>query len=304
MLTGKKFIKVFTTLKEADIKISDLGIYCYRAYRDEWERVPGIRKMSEGTGLSKDTVEAADQRLQEMGLLNADLTVNPPPEGLFVKVTSLSGKHWRHRYGYWYLYVRNPRTANGIVSYLQIALFSYLYHCEQTGSKDKRRWTVSYLASVLRCSRNTVTQGLDALATEGFLQYRITHNRLTYSTSPLGDHQLSMIQDATEDRSASCSRSPVAPARMPDADEPKPDYGSVVEAIVRVGEYGNEYDRDHARWLADSIYASDSFSAASIWDINSVGNAVYLHLRRLRLERLCGTIDDDVYCPYAGQEVP
>ena len=111
MLNGKKFIRMFTTQKDTDIKVSDLAVYCYRAYRDEWEKIPSIRKVSEGTGLSKNTVNAADERLQSLGLLNADLTVNRPDSGLFVPVSGYSGKHWRCDYAYWHLYVRNPKTA-------------------------------------------------------------------------------------------------------------------------------------------------------------------------------------------------
>jgi hypothetical protein len=291
MLPNKRYIRLFTAEKETQIKISDLSVYCYRAYRDEWQVISTIRQVSEGTGLSKDAVEASDARLLGIGLLNADRTVNRPGDGLFVPVRQAGAQHWRHNYGYWYLYVRDPRTAHGRVSYIQMAVFSYLYHCQQTGSTNKRRWTVSYLASVLRCSRNTVTEGLDALATEGFLVYRIAQNRLTYTICSLGEHQLSMIQDATVDKKISVA-TPLTPLRMAEIEEPKPEYGAVVEAIARVG----EYDQEHAQWLADNVYEQSSFNAAAMWDINSTQNILTLSKRRLRLEQLCGTIDDDLYC--------
>jgi len=277
---------MFTTQKDTVIKVSDLAVYCYRAYRDEWEKIPSIRKVSEGTGLSKNTVTAADKRLQNLGLLSADLTVNPPDNGLFVSVSGYSGKHWRCDYAYWHLYVRNPKTAEGRVSYIQMALFSYLFHCQETGSKYKHRWSVSYLASVLRCSRNSVTEALESLAAEGYLQYQITQNRLTYDVYPLGDHQLSMIQDATKDR-ISAGPAQNALRQFETAEPIKPSFDVVVEAIARIGEYDYEY----AEWLAENCYFNNDFSSYSFEDIERCAMACQLHIRSWNLEKTCGTIE-------------
>ena len=167
-----------------------------------------------------------------------------------------------------------------------MAVFSYLSHCQETGSKSKHRWSVSYLASVLRCSRNSVTEALDSLAAEGFLQYQITQNRLTYDVYPLGDHQLSMIQDATKDR-ISAGPAQNALRKVETAEPVIPSFEAVVETIARIGDYDYEY----AEWLAENCYFNDDFNSYSFEDIERCAMACLLHKRRWNLEKTCRTIE-------------
>ena len=142
------------------------------------------------------------------------------------------------------------------------------------------------MASVLRCSRNSVTDALESLAAEGFLQYQTTQNRLTYDVYPLGDHQLSMIQNATNDRIGNRETPPASPQVDAD-DEETLTHELVVETIRRIG----EYEDDHAEWLTDNLLLTCSESSVEFHDIKNVSNIPRLHQRRLKLEQLCGTID-------------
>ena len=84
-LKPKKLLGVFYTTSQAPLKLSQLLVYSYRAYQSEYVGVPSRYKVVKATGLSKQTVKAADKALYEKGLLDAHLTPQVPPPGWFVQ---------------------------------------------------------------------------------------------------------------------------------------------------------------------------------------------------------------------------
>ena len=163
---GKKKLWVWFPQDGAeDLKLSELMVFCYRVYQDEYNETPSVLKVCRATGLSKQTITNADRRLIGLNLLESDRVVKRPPPGYFQTkrpetIASLGCRHWRHHYTHWELLVRDPKTAQGRMSHLQAALMSFLWHCRKTGFQPREGWSVAYLAAVLRCKWETARDAL------------------------------------------------------------------------------------------------------------------------------------------------
>ena len=200
-LFGKKRkLWLWFSTPTSPLKLSAMMVYGYRVYQSEYETiVPRVRKVAKATGLSKATITNADQQLLDVGLLDSDRCVIQPPEGWFVQkkketIAKLGDRHWRHRYSNWELYIRHP---NSQITHVQAALLSLLWHCFATNFEPREGWSVSYLATILRCRWETVREALRVLEVRGALKFKITKDDgLTFSVRRLSESQLAWFQEA------------------------------------------------------------------------------------------------------------
>lgn len=202
----KKVWMWFPEVGAKTLRLSDILVYCYRAYQDEYDETPSNLKVCKATGLSKQAIINADQRLIAAGLLETDRRAKEPPPGWFQikRPETLKGmmpRHWRHRHTHWDMLIRNPKTAHHVLTHLQAAVVSFLWHCRRTNFEPREGWSISYLSTVLHCKWDTAREALDRLTAIGMLDYHLPKKERLQLTlcKPIEVH-LGLFQDAQEPR--------------------------------------------------------------------------------------------------------
>ena len=168
-LGNKRHVRIFYP-DEIHLSLSELVVFSYRAYQDEYaEQAPHRKQVAKAVGLSYNTVGRADDELMRQGLLDCNLKAHPPAQNAFRrKRKPEEGKHWRHDLLSWSMYVR---SRTGDISLLETAVWSYAVHCAETGWHG--RIGVSYLSAVLRANRQALQKVLGELKKSGLL---VEHN--------------------------------------------------------------------------------------------------------------------------------
>ncbi|NQU23892.1 MAG: hypothetical protein HQ567_21630 [Candidatus Nealsonbacteria bacterium] len=115
-----------------------------------------------------------------------------PPDGWFKRKSGHSTKHFSTHYQFWVYYVRETSAP---LSHASLALYCFLRHCAITGFTPQHGFSHSYLAAVLRCQRETVLLGLDALHQAGFLA---ADTDMRFKFFELTDQQLGCFADKAE----------------------------------------------------------------------------------------------------------
>ena len=206
--SGKKKIWMWFPGPSNQLKLSGIAVYCYRVYQDEYDDIPSILKICKATGLSKTAITNADRTLIEHGLIQSDRVVNKPPEGWFqkkrpetIEKLKAKGRHWRHYYTSWELFIKSPQTTKDKLTYAQAALLSYMWHCFGTDFQPRHGWSISYLATVLKCKWETIKDALLILESLGMLKHEvIIGGGLTLRLCNLEDTALRFFQDSEKRR--------------------------------------------------------------------------------------------------------
>ena len=153
------------------LSLSELVVFSYRAYQDEFaQQAPHRKQVGRAVGLSADTVSRADQELMRLGLLDGNLRARQPAEDLFRRRRKPDGtRHWRHALLSWTLFVRSSKCG---LSPLGMAVWAYVVHCAETRWQPRGGLGASYLAAVLRADRASVQRVLGQLERSGLLVRR------------------------------------------------------------------------------------------------------------------------------------
>jgi hypothetical protein len=220
---NKKFVRmVMPTQFCPKLSLSHLLVYSYRAYQDEYGTTPGLMQVVKATGLSKETIRAADQTLLSLNLLDYNRKPIEPPAGYFVKREKAGIGHWRHNYSYWDCFIHQPGSTR--YDHIDIAIWSFLAHSVTTQFAPRAGWTATYFSTILGACRQTIQKALKHLE-----QYKIltTHGRTIRLYPPQAEF-LNALQDA---------RNTTAPVEF--ATEFAPEYKTVEETPPNVVELEN-----------------------------------------------------------------
>ena len=168
-LQKKRQVRVFYC-DAVHLSLSELVVYSYRAFQDEYDHAPHRKQVARAVGLSADTVSRADRELKRLGLLDGDLRARQPGADLFRrKQESDETRHWRHSLLSWTLFVRSSKCG---LSPLSMAVWSYVVHCAETHWHPRGGLGASYLATILRANRAAVQKILGQLEKSGLLVRR------------------------------------------------------------------------------------------------------------------------------------
>jgi Mn-dependent DtxR family transcriptional regulator len=298
---GKKKIWMwFPDIGAAQLKLSEVLVYCYRVYQDEYDQTPPVLKICKATGLSKQAITGADQRLIRAALLETDRTVKPPPSGWFQTkradtIKGMQGRHWRHRYTHWEMLVRNPKTAQHLITHLQTALLSFLWHCRKTNFQPREGWSVAYLATVLRCKWESARDALERLAYLEMLDYQIgKQERLRLKLyMPSKDH-LALFQDAEQQKQFRPARCTIGVGDAPAPGRPaeaRPVFKTTLEDILKLVERLTEYGSEEVEEVVGRLMGKvEEDPDQLVIDLSSV-KGLPLHKRRSRIEQMASNCD-------------
>jgi DNA-binding transcriptional ArsR family regulator len=191
---NKRYIDIFTTLPNAGPdSLGVLAVYSHLVYQDEYGSVPTATNVADYTGLARNTVSSHIGQLKDAGLLAEDgLVVEQILPWAVAQKKFIPNKHWRKKYATWKLYARNPDSE---LSFLALALYSFILHCRETGYKPRRGFTNRYLCSVLKCNEHTVRELLGSLEHHRFL--RMEDKTIKWMTP--NDYILAQYQDQEKD---------------------------------------------------------------------------------------------------------
>ena len=169
-LEKKRQVRVFYC-DAVHLSLSELVVFSYRAYQDEYvQQAPHRKQVARAVGLSADTVLRADQELMRLGLLDGNLRARKPTDDLFRRKRKPDGtRHWRHGILSWTLFIRSPKCG---LSPLSMAVWSYVAHCAATHWQPRGGLGASYLAVILRANRAAVQRVLGQLEGSGLLLRR------------------------------------------------------------------------------------------------------------------------------------
>ena len=163
---NKRFLDMLEPTPACPLDLRQVAVYSYRAYKEQYGRIPTAKETAAGTGLDQHTVLDIEAWLLDRGLLGQGRVVRQPPEGWFLKRDNDCQEHWRHGYAYWRMYVRQPTPqmpdGKKPFSWTEIAVYSFFLHCQRTKYAPKR-WSGRYLAQILRLDRETVSHALKRL---------------------------------------------------------------------------------------------------------------------------------------------
>ncbi len=163
VLKRKRTVRVFQPTKGCPLRLTltQLVVYSYHAYQDEYKRQPDKKLVGAALGLSYRTIQRADQELTSIGLLDCNLIPNPPPLGYFQACQRQdTTKHWRHSLTSWDLFIRSKDCG---LSPLSVAVWSFVTHCVMTRWQPRDGLGASYLAHVLFAGRQTIQEILTSL---------------------------------------------------------------------------------------------------------------------------------------------
>ena len=155
----------------AHLSHSELVVYSYRVYQDEFsQQSPHRKQVGRVVGLSADTVSRADQELMRLGLLDCNLRAQKPADGQFRhKRDQDPARHWRHSLLSWTLFVRSSSCG---LSPLSMAVWSYVVHCAETRWHPRGGFGASYLATIVRANRTAIQRVLGQLEQSGLIMRR------------------------------------------------------------------------------------------------------------------------------------
>jgi hypothetical protein len=250
-LKMKRQVRVFYC-DTVHLSLSELVVYSYRAYQDEYARQPLHRKqVARAVGLSADTVSRADQELMRLGLLDGGLRPQRPREDLFRRKGESDGmRHWRHSLLSWTLFVRSAKCG---LSPLSMAVWSYVVHCAQTHWQPRGGFGASYLATVLRASRAAPQRVLGQLELSGLLVRR------DGCWCPVASKDYSWLADRWSGTTGAASRP--SWQELPEVQEqviPSPSYAKTSMANYSGnGKSHEEYEGDLRRWLLKEVGSDD-----------------------------------------------
>jgi hypothetical protein len=276
------------------LKLSEILVYCYRVYQDEYGETPPVLKICRATGLSKEAVTNADHRLIRAALLESDRTVKAPQPGWFQmkrpdSIKAMGGRHWRHHYTHWEMLVRDPKTAQYVLTHLQAAVIGFLWHCRKTNFQPREGWSIAYLSAVLRCKWETARDALQRLAYLEMLEYEIHKaGQLRLDLSEPTDAHLALFQDAVEAKPFRPARCSISVGEAKGNPQPvqvqratKPTFLEVVKRVERITGYWGEEAETLSHKLIEA--ADGDLEQVSI-DLYQM-NGIPLHKRRSLLER-------------------
>ena len=241
---SKKKVRMFFAGEAAALRLSSLVVYAYRVYQDEYNETPDKAKICRATGLSIVAINSADQELLEHGLIESDRTVKRPPEGWFgmkrpdtIDKLTEKGRHWRHYYTTWDLFVRDPKTAHGRMTHAQAAIISYIWHCYGTSYEPQHGWSISYLAKLLKCKWDTAKDALLVLQHLGMMQYELVNGEsLKLQLQRPTQEILGLFQNAEKQRQfrqRPCSIGMIEAAPATATPALPPDLETIVRSLKR-----------------------------------------------------------------------
>jgi DNA-binding transcriptional regulator YhcF (GntR family) len=170
----KKTLSVFNPSKASPLKYTDLMVYCFRAFQDNYGTIPSCRRIAKNTGLREQTVAEATERLHNHRLLTGDgKVISPCPRAdWFIPLERLQERfpegpafRWFQN---WTTLIRSPGMGNPI-SVPAVLVYSLVRHSIFNNWKPSQGWTLAYLAELTATNEKTVGAALSTLEEAGFL---------------------------------------------------------------------------------------------------------------------------------------